>query len=128
MSLDFDLSKVKATTRKEDGTLTDVTESIIFATMTTHLGDILENNWAEFYSRYVIACRLRNYPPFFSATDVHNHVGLHTNVGSSTRAQWIRDWVHSEMFEISLKAKKEIEAKQAIIEGIQDALKPNGNI
>lgn len=61
-------------------------ESIIFATMSTGINKITEDNAVEFYSRYRIVCLAANRQPFFSVGDVHKAIGLKTNASSITPA------------------------------------------
>ena len=104
MSLDWNLTKIKNNTevcweKNEDGTdkLNPVTESLIWLTMGIGMGSITEDNESDFY------CRIAVYEKLFGTMlsywkdskkvsvpitpeDIHNHVGLTTNVSKDTDA------------------------------------------
>ena len=106
MSLDWNLTKISNNTevcweKNEDGTdkLNPVTESLIWLTMGIGMGSITEENQSDFY------CRVAMYEKLFGTMlsywkdskkvsvpitpeDIHNHVGLTTNVSKDTDASF----------------------------------------
>lgn len=106
MSLDWNLTKINNNTevcweKNEDGTdkLNPVTESLIWLTMGIGMGSITEDNQSDFY------CRVAMYEKLFGTMlsywkdskkvsvpitpeDIHNHIGLTTNVSKDTDASF----------------------------------------
>jgi hypothetical protein len=106
MSLDWNLTKISNNTevcweKNEDGTdkLNPVTESLIWLTMGIGMGSITEDNQSDFY------CRVAMYEKLFGTMlsywkdskkvsvpitpeDIHNHIGLTTNVSKDTDASF----------------------------------------
>ena len=94
MSLNFDLSKIEnrqSVCFDEDGYMRPVTEAIIWTTMAVGMGNITEKNWTEFWARYEVMRRVDGTKTFFQASDVKNHIGLHTNVfPEESRTKWMK--------------------------------------
>lgn len=74
-----------------------VTEALIWATMIVGLGEITEKNYKKFYIRlheieiYNGSYLNRNSnPAYISLADVERHIGLHTNAGNKSDADWRR--------------------------------------
>jgi hypothetical protein len=129
MSLDWDLTKIKNSEevcweKNEDGTdkLNPVTESLIWLTMGIGIGNITEDNASEVY------CRVAMYEKLFGTMlsywkdskkvsvpitpeDIHNHIGLSTNVGKETDAAWRKRIVQNFVREQSNKFKYALEEK-----------------
>jgi hypothetical protein len=106
MSLDWNLTKINNNIevcweKNEDGTdkLNPVTESLIWLTMGIGMGSITEENQSDFY------CRVAMYEKLFGTMlsywkdskkvsvpitpeDIHNHIGLTTNVSKDTDASF----------------------------------------
>lgn len=64
-------------------------ESIIFHTMLVGINKITEDNYQEFYKRYVQLNRSNGWDlkdNYLTPEDVHNAVGLHTNASTLTQA------------------------------------------
>lgn len=88
MSLNWDLRAIESRDLSEEGLR--VTESLIWGTMATGIGEITEENWAEFHARLAFAAKLDGIEAV-SPQKVRAHIGLKTNVfPNKTRAQWLR--------------------------------------
>jgi hypothetical protein len=107
MSLNWNIKSVKdcKTTcyigNEDDRTLNPTTETLIWATMIVGIGDLSQKNAEEFWFRLAIYEKLHGglrrkweglnvEPVFFTAKDVQDHVGLHTNAGFQTRHAWMK--------------------------------------
>jgi hypothetical protein len=106
MSLDWNLTKISNNTevcweKNEDGTdkLNPVTESLIWLTMGIGMGSITEDNQSDFYCRVVMYEKLfgtmlsywkdsKKVSVPITPEDIHNHVGLTTNVSKGTDASF----------------------------------------
>ena len=117
MSLDWNLTKINNNIevcweKNEDGTdkLNPVTESLIWLTMGIGMGSITEENQSDFY------CRVAMYEKLFGTMlsywkdskkvsvpitpeDIHNHIGLTTNVSKDTDASFRKRIVENFMRE-----------------------------
>lgn len=104
MSLDFNVTKIKGyDNTSDDGIgygpsgLSPVTHSIVFACLTTGIGEITERTASEFWARICLYEKLEGAflstpdgPRPFTMEDVYNHIGLTTNVfPEETRAKWM---------------------------------------
>jgi hypothetical protein len=100
MALTFDLMNIenyRETGYDRDGNLRPLTELLIFTTISAGLGEITEKNVEEFYARMVVIHKLHDIgivedgiERMITPEEVRNHIGLTTNVGNETRAQWVR--------------------------------------
>lgn len=106
MSLDWDLTKINNNTevcweKNEDGTdkLNPVTESLIWLTMGISMGSITEDNQSDFYCRVAVYEKLfgtmlsywkdsKKVSVPITPEDIHNHIGLTTNVSKDTDASF----------------------------------------
>ena len=125
MSLDYDTKNIKgykdlwvpATEGRVK--LNQLTETLIFATMTTGMGDITEDNWKEFYGRCVIletGCYKNMIPidsmepvwkwVLVSPEDIYKHIGLHTNAPKMTKAQFAKHAYQCRIDELYYKAER----------------------
>lgn len=85
-------------TDKDGQQVAPVTHSIIFACMTVGIGRITDKNVGEFYARMRVLYLLESVgglyengkPRMITMKELNDHVGLFTNVGNETRAQWAR--------------------------------------
>jgi hypothetical protein len=84
MSLNYDLTRVQNRDKDTDKGW-NITQSIIFATMSVGIGEITEENVHEFWMRYSIFAA----NPYFTVEDVRNHIGLKTNVSTITRHKFL---------------------------------------
>lgn len=87
MSLDYDLTRIPADRRAAypaapTGEMNHVTQSLIFATMATGIGEITEATAREFYFRLSFWNALHDVIPDARRTyaEVLDHIGLRTNV------------------------------------------------
>lgn len=90
MSLDYSYANVKNSDDvmwdENDRMLPEV-ESIIFATMAVGINKITEDNYIEFFRRYVMYRYANNYgEPFFDLAKVQEMIGLSTNASTFTDA------------------------------------------
>ena len=111
MPLNYDYSTIKKSTKvwEPDGTfddkgiemgyMTEVLNSLIWATSAVGLSDITEKNWKDFYTRMKIIGKDRSllrrdknggYTVPISAQEVNNHIGLTTNATTLTKLQFLK--------------------------------------
>ena len=129
MSLDWNLKKINNNTevcweKNEDGTdkLNQVTESLIWLTMGIGMGSITEDNQSDFY------CRVAMYEKLFGTMlsywkdskkvsvpitpeDIHNHIGLTTNVSKDTDASFRKRIVENFIREQKRKFEYALESE-----------------
>jgi hypothetical protein len=117
MSLDWNLTKINNNIevcweKNEDGTdkLNPVTESLIWLTMGIGMGSITEDNQSDFYCRVVMYEKLfgtmlsywkdsKKVSVPITPEDIHNHIGLTTNVSKDTDASFRKRIVENFMRE-----------------------------
>ena len=96
MPLNYDLTKVAADYK--DDAVWPITNALIWGTMSVAMNEITEDNWKEFYTRcYMIETihgtwlnqngKRRPITP----EDVKDHIGLHTNASTLTKAKFKAD-------------------------------------
>jgi hypothetical protein len=111
MPLNYDYSKIKETVKtwEPDGTfdedgeplgrVTQILESLIWATMSVGMNTITEKNWKDFYTRMKLLGIDRNllrkddegfYSVPISAQEVKDHIGLRTNASTLTKAEVLK--------------------------------------
>lgn len=100
MSLSFQLDSIKnykEVCYDDTGSLRPVTELLVFTTMHVGIGKITESNADEFYARMIVAHKLydigivtEDETELLKPKHVQDHIGLMTNVGIETRAQWTK--------------------------------------
>lgn len=100
MSLSWNVENVKdhkEVCYDDTGSLSPVTELLIFTTMHVGLGSITEKNADEFYARMLIVHKLHDIGIMIpdgteqlKPEDIRKHIGLYTNVSNETRAQWTK--------------------------------------
>ena len=111
MPLNYDYSKVKKSTKvwepdgtfdddgNEMGDMTQVLNTLIWATLSVGIRDITEKNWKDFYTRMKIIGGDRSllrkdknggYTVPISAQEVKDHIGLTTNATSLTKAEFLK--------------------------------------
>lgn len=91
MSLRYDLTKISNRDESEEGWR--VTESIIFGCMITDIGTITEENHEEWFARFKVI----NPTTSRTLKEVHDHVGLSTNVVNRSRLQWCKGILANHM-------------------------------
>lgn len=85
-------------------------ESIIFATMSTGINKLTEDNVPKFYSRYLMLIRTAGYDAYFSLEDAYKMVGLTTNASSYTDAAFKKHLMGIFEREINWKVSREMKA------------------
>ena len=111
MSLDWDITKCRNEeeimfNQEVEG---DITEQIIWSSLITKLGDITEDNWAEWYARYVIWNRVLCFDNNLEAKDFHRRIGLSTNVfPAESRSKWLNGVIKKQLTKAEAAAKYEI--------------------
>lgn len=97
MSLNWNAKDAENWNKVSDG----AKESLIFHTMFLGINRVTEDNYRDFYRRYIQFNRAQGYeePYYLTAEDVHNAIGLHTNASPITPAawrkklaEWLDDW------------------------------------
>lgn len=91
-----------------------LTESLVWRTMLVHMGEITEENAAEFYARSKMASRITEQKPMymdgkpydFTLEDVKSHIGLTTNVMTLSRNEWIVKVIDYDMESIIRYAER----------------------
>lgn len=100
MSLDFETSKCNPPLPK-DANDNSLREVLIFGSITTGIPDITEKNYKEVFARLHLAekvygaYRVRSakkgpQPVYLKLSEVKRWIGLHTNVSTMTRAQFLK--------------------------------------
>lgn len=125
MSLDYETKNIKnykdlwVPSTEGRVKLNQLTETLIFATMTIGMGSITEDNWKEFYSRCVIletGCYKNQIPvdtlepvwkwEIVSPEDIYRHIGLVTNAPKMTKAQFAKHAYECRRDELYYKAER----------------------
>ena len=87
MSLSWNAQNAENWGKLHDG----AKESVIFHTMFLGINRITEENYQEFYKRYVQLQRANGWDNdelYLKPEDIHNAVGLSTNASTFTPAAW----------------------------------------
>tara|TARA_R110002020_G_scaffold48642_3_gene138493 strand:- start:1399 stop:1809 length:411 start_codon:yes stop_codon:yes gene_type:complete len=125
MSLDYETKNIKnykdlwVPSTEGRVKLNQLTEVLIFSTMTIGMGSITEDNWKEFYSRCVIletGCYKNQIPvdtlepvwkwEIVSPEDIYRHIGLVTNAPKMTKAQFAKHAYECRRDELYYKAER----------------------
>ena len=125
MSLDYETKNIKnykdlwVPSTEGRVKLNQLTEMLIFSTMTIGMGSITEDNWKEFYSRCVIletGCYKNQIPvdtlepvwkwEIVSPEDIYRHIGLVTNAPKMTKAQFAKHAYECRRDELYYKAER----------------------
>jgi len=86
-----------------------ITDAIIWSSLITKLGDITEDNWAEWYARYVIWNRVLCFDNNLEAKDFHRRIGMSTNVfPAESRSKWLNGVIKKQLTQAEATAKYEI--------------------
>ena len=100
MSLNWEITNVKnweeiAMNVEVEG---DITEQIVWSSLITKLGDITEDNWAEWYARYVIWNRVLCFDNELTPEDFHRRIGMTTNVfPAESRSKWLNGVIKKQL-------------------------------
>jgi len=101
MSLDYDLTEIEDSASvcydlvdeaNDTFQMKSVTQNIIFATIPVDIGHITEDNYLDFWLRYKLWAASYVSEKFhlgFTLEDIHNHIGLKTNVSTMTKHTWL---------------------------------------
>ena len=112
MSLDWSISDCDnweeiALNQDVEGPITD---AIIWGSLITKLGEITEDNWAEWYARYVIWNRVLCFDNDLEAKDFHRRIGMSTNVfPAESRSKWLNGVIKKQLMKAEVTAKYEME-------------------
>lgn len=100
MSLHWDVTKVKnyktkcwEATPEGNSRPHPTTDRLVWACLEVDLNGITAKNADEFYARYVMYSRATERDPdetWLTYTDVQSHIGLRTNVRSTTKLQFTK--------------------------------------
>ena len=107
MSLDWEITNVKnweeiAMNVEVEG---DITEQIVWSSLITKLGNITEDNWAEWYARYVIWNRVLCFDNELTPKDFHRRIGMTTNVfPAETRSKWLNGAIKKQLMQAESNA------------------------
>ena len=111
MSLNYNCQAVKNyenVCMKEDDTLSNLTETLIWAGASVGYGEITKKNYVNYHRRiaFIEAMRgayLRTQKRSkvvdrpISLTDIKKHIGLHTNWGNKSDSQWLKNFYEVEL-------------------------------
>lgn len=128
MALSFDLTEIenhKQVCYDDTGTMTPVTELLIFTTMHVGMGKITTDTAAEFYARMIVAHKLYDIgivtpdgTKMLEPEHVQQHIGLSTNVSPEPRQKWLRrlftDKYSGLLNEFGNNYKREIKEKAKV--------------
>lgn len=109
MSLDYNLTNVRDYENLYEDAgddmvrLNPLTEMLIFGTMIVDMGEITEKNWREFFVRFNAANQVMRVwvdiqskkPTSVSADDIKRHIGLKTNVVTTSKAKFMDKLIKS---------------------------------
>ena len=131
MSLDYETGNIKnhkdlwIPSTKGRVKLNQLTETLIFATVSVGMGSITEDNWKEFYSRCVIleiGCYKNQIPvdtmePVWewekvSPEDIYRHIGLATNATKMTKTQFAKHAYQCRKDELYYQAERYMKGRK----------------
>jgi hypothetical protein len=97
MALNWNIEKCKNYKQLTEGSESVTTDVMIWATMIVGIGTITKANYKEFYARLhlveLISGTLiteKGKPHYLTLSDVERRIGLTTNVGNTSRPQFIK--------------------------------------
>ena len=94
---------------KEDDTLSNLTETLIWAGASVGYGEITKKNYVNYHRRIAFIEAMRGaylrttevrgtvVDRPISLTDIKKHIGLHTNWGNKSDSQWLKDFYKTEL-------------------------------
>ena len=121
-------TEVNPKTGKNFTKLHPITDTLIWSTIATDIGDITEDNWEEFFIRFDICQRdtpwmyevddetKERTPRFITPEEVQSHIGLRCNVSYKTWRQWLGK--KKKLYEQELERMKRLSQER-----IEEALK-----
>jgi hypothetical protein len=120
MSLNYELTRIKDWKSRcliDDNRLNPVTEYLIFATMSTGIGEITEKNYIEFFIRLKADDAISPWPKGeidITLQNVRDHIGLRTNVfPNESRSKWVKRVFDSAVREYEYRIRRNEEKKEA---------------
>ena len=118
MALTWELGEIvnwKDACRNEDGTLSGITDCLIWATLMVDMGHITQSNAKAFFRRLhaweTAVGPIRSDGQRISFNDVVRHIGLRTNVTQRTEADF-RKKIMASLYERANRAIAEKETDQ----------------
>lgn len=124
MSLDFDVSKIKKynelypgirmfpeSTTNKAMVWNFATEVIVWSMLAVGMQRLTESNYDEFWRRYSLICEAMGTDAQVTLTNVHEHVGLTTNVSNWGRKEF------SEHLKMVVKREAQKNARLAAMQG-----------
>ena len=94
---------------KEDDTLSNLTETLIWAGASVGYGEITKKNYVNYHRRIAFIEAMRGaylrttevrgtvVDRPISLTDIKKHIGLHTNWDNKSDSQWLKDFYKTEL-------------------------------
>ena len=93
---------------KEDNTLSNLTETLIWAGASVGYGEITKKNYVNYHKRIAFLEAMRGVylrtevrgkvvDRPITVNDIKKHIGLHTNWGNKSDSQWLKDFYKNEL-------------------------------
>jgi len=93
---------------KEDNTLSNLTETLIWAGASVGYGEITKKNYVNYHKRMAFIEAMRGVylrtevrgkvvDRPITVNDIKKHIGLHTNWGNKSDSQWLKDFYKNEL-------------------------------
>ena len=93
---------------KEDDTLSNLTETLIWAGASVGYGEITKKNYVSYHRRIAFIEAMRGaylrtqdgdkvVDSPISLTDIKKHIGLYTNWGNKSDSQWLKNFYEVEL-------------------------------
>jgi hypothetical protein len=93
---------------KEDNTLSNLTETLIWAGASVGYGEITKKNYVNYHKRMAFIEAMRGVylrtevrgkvvDRPITIDDIKKHIGLHTNWGNKSDSQWLKDFYKNEL-------------------------------
>ncbi len=93
---------------KEDDTLSNLTETLIWAGASVGYGEITKKNYVNYHKRMAFIEAMRGVylrtevrgkvvDRPITVNDIKKHIGLHTNWGNKSDSQWLKDFYKNEL-------------------------------
>ena len=111
MSLNYNCQAVKDyenVCMKEDDTLSNLTETLIWAGASVGYGEITKKNYVNYHKRMAFIEAMRGVylrtevrgkvvDRPITVNDIKKHIGLHTNWDNKSDSQWLKDFYAVEL-------------------------------
>jgi hypothetical protein len=99
MSLNWNITQVKDYEELQEGAAWQLTDALIWLTLTVGIPTITDANWQEFYARvHLLDLLYRSPENWIKPEDVQRRIGLTTNVSSLTRNQFVKRAITDRFF------------------------------